>query len=50
MFEGWVADILASYLGHFVNIKREQLRISLWQGDNEETFQATANRVWEGND
>lgn len=48
MFEGWVADLLASYLGHFVNIKREQLRISLWQGDNEgaeKAVQATANRV-----
>ncbi len=32
MFEGWLADLLAGYLGHFVNIKREQLRFSFWQG------------------
>ncbi|KAK9848672.1 hypothetical protein WJX84_000845 [Apatococcus fuscideae] len=31
MFEGWLADLLAGYLGHFVNIKREQLRFSFWQ-------------------
>lgn len=45
MFEGWVAELLASYLGHFVNIKREQLRISLWQGDNEEAANAVQAKV-----
>ena len=33
VFEGWVSDLLASYLGHFVDVKRDELRISLWSGD-----------------
>ena len=33
MFEAFVADLLASYLGHFLDVKREKLRISLWSGD-----------------
>ena len=32
MFEGWLADLLAGYLGHFLDVKREQLRLSLWSG------------------
>ena len=32
MFEGWVSELLASYLGHFLDVKREQLRVSLWNG------------------
>ena len=32
MFEGWVSDLLASYLGHFLDVKKEQLRVSLWRG------------------
>ncbi|KAG7670791.1 hypothetical protein KSW81_004224 [Nannochloris sp. 'desiccata'] len=30
MFEGWASDLLASYLGQFLEVQREQLRISLW--------------------
>ena len=33
MFEAFVADLLASYLGFFLDVKREKLRISLWSGD-----------------
>eukprot|EP00873_Tetraselmis_striata_P001703 jgi/Tetstr1/421967/TSEL_012866.t1 len=32
MFEGWVADLLASYLGHFVDVQRKTLRLGLWSG------------------
>lgn len=32
MFEGWVADVLATYLGKFIDVQRERLRISLWAG------------------
>ena len=32
MFEGWASELLASYLGHFLDVKKEQLRISLWSG------------------
>lgn len=32
MFESWVSELLASYLGHFVDIQKEQLRVSLWSG------------------
>ena len=32
MFEGWASDLLASYLGQFLEVQREQLRISLWSG------------------
>jgi hypothetical protein len=32
MLEGWLSDLLASYLGHFLDVKREQLRVSLWNG------------------
>ena len=35
MFEGWLADLLAGYLGHFLDVKREQLRLSLWSGDHQ---------------
>jgi hypothetical protein len=33
MFEGWVTEYLASYLGHFCDLQKEQLRISLWRGE-----------------
>jgi hypothetical protein len=32
MFEGWAADLVAAYLGKFVDVQRDQLRISLWSG------------------
>lgn len=32
MLEGWLSDLLAGYLGHFLDVKREQLRVSLWNG------------------
>ena len=32
MFEGWVADVLAVYLGRFINVEKDKLRISLWGG------------------
>ena len=33
MFEGWVSDLLAAYLGQFLDVQREQLRISLFKGE-----------------
>lgn len=33
MFEGWASELLASYLGHFFDVRKEQLRISLWSGE-----------------
>lgn len=33
MFEGWARDILASYLGRFVDVQRDKLRIGLWSGE-----------------
>lgn len=33
MFEGWISELLAGYLGHFLDVKREQLRVSLWNGE-----------------
>ena len=32
MFEGWAADVLASYLGKYLDLPRDRLRISLWGG------------------
>ena len=32
MFEGWVSELLAGYLGHFVDVQKDQLRVSLWSG------------------
>lgn len=32
MFEGWVLDLLASYLGRFIDLQKDKLRISLWSG------------------
>jgi hypothetical protein len=32
MFEGWVADLLATYLGKFIDVQKDQLGISLWSG------------------
>lgn len=34
MFEGWASDLLASYLGQFLEVQREQLRVSLWSGES----------------
>ena len=34
MFEGWVAEVLATYLGRFINVERDKLRISLWGGES----------------
>ena len=33
MFEGWVAEVLATYLGKFIDVQRDRLRISLWGGE-----------------
>lgn len=33
MFEGWASDLLAAYLGQFLEVQREQLRINLWSGE-----------------
>ena len=38
MFEGWVSELLASYLGHFLDVKKEQLRVSLWKGKQASTL------------
>jgi hypothetical protein len=32
MFESYVADVLATYLGKFIDVQRDKLRISLWGG------------------
>lgn len=32
VFEGWANDFLASYLGQFIDLQPEKLRISLWSG------------------
>ncbi|KAL6783764.1 hypothetical protein ACKKBF_B05705 [Auxenochlorella protothecoides x Auxenochlorella symbiontica] len=31
VFEGWVVDHLSAWLGHFFDLQRDQLRISLWR-------------------
>jgi hypothetical protein len=33
MFEGWASELLASYLGHFIDVSKERLRISLFSGE-----------------
>jgi hypothetical protein len=33
MFEGWASNFLATYLGQFLDLQREKLRISLWSGE-----------------
>lgn len=35
VFEGWVVDHLSAWLGHFFDLQRDQLRISLWRGEME---------------
>ncbi len=32
MFEGWLGEIIARFVGHFLDVKKEQLRVSLWSG------------------
>eukprot|EP00210_Caulerpa_lentillifera_P003740 g3573.t1 len=32
MFESWISDFLASSLGHFIDVKTDQLKVSLWKG------------------
>jgi len=32
MFEGWVADLIASTLGSYLDLTKDRLRISLWEG------------------
>ena len=32
MFEQWASDFIASYLGRFIDLQPEKLRISLWNG------------------
>lgn len=34
-----MSELLASYLGHFVDIQKEQLRVSLWSGERYESKQ-----------
>ena len=49
MFEGWVSELLASYLGHFIDVQKEQLRVSLWSGAQvalPQTHGASALRQW----
>ncbi len=33
MFEEWVGDVLTRFVGHFLDVKKDQLRVSLWSGD-----------------
>jgi hypothetical protein len=37
MFEGWVADLIASTLGSYLDLTKDRLRISLWEGDGNTT-------------
>lgn len=32
MFEGWLGDIITRFVGYFLDVKKEQLRVSLWSG------------------
>lgn len=32
MFEGWLGEIITRFVGHFLDVKTEQLRVSLWSG------------------
>jgi len=32
MFEGWLSDLLALYLGQLLDVQKDQLRFSLWSG------------------
>jgi hypothetical protein len=32
MLEGWASEVLAAYLGQFLDVQREQLRVSLFSG------------------
>jgi hypothetical protein len=32
VFEGWVSDLIASTLGSYLDLTKERLRISLWEG------------------
>jgi len=45
MFEAWLSDLLASYLGHFLDIKPEALRVSLWKGESRGREGETRERV-----
>lgn len=33
MFESYIADVIASTLGRYLDVQRDQLRISLWSGE-----------------
>ena len=33
MFESWLGNIITRFVGHFLDINREQLRVSLWGGE-----------------
>ena len=32
MFEEWVGDVITRFVGHFLDVKKDQLRVSLWSG------------------
>ena len=36
MFESYLADLLVPYLGHFLDISPESLRVSLFSGERNE--------------
>ena len=33
MFESWLGEIITRFVGHFLDVKKEQLRVSLWSGE-----------------
>ena len=42
MLEGYISEYLAAWLGHFVDISKEKLRVSLWSGARGQTVEGEA--------
>lgn len=38
MFEGFVADLIVATLGHLLDISKDKLRISLWGGTQDKSY------------
>jgi hypothetical protein len=32
MFESWIGELITRFVGHFLDVKKDQLRVSLWSG------------------
>lgn len=48
MFESWVSDLLAGSLGHFINVQRDKLKVSLWNGKGKMSFECVVRGEAEG--